>query len=296
MQRDARTSDVGFRARVSSCVVVVFFGTVSAVDTSSADQSSQRSNHVGAQTSWVRANRTQAALNIRGTATMNAVVAVGTSFVAVGEAGSEAGAWTSVDGLTWRRATVAPSRFPASQRQVITDLVVGSAGLVAVGFEALRDDGTLAAAWTSDDGARWQRVPDAVAGGNAQRYEAMTGVAAGELGFAAAGWSHPGQPDAEPRAAFWTSRDGASWRRVPDKDSTLGAGGWVGDLAAGRTGFVATSSDHRAEDGERTSGRDGAREARRLDRRQARRCHRLDHDPRAGLGRLNRPATARSCV
>lgn len=138
-----------------------------------------------------------------------------------------------------------PTQRPAdSERQVITDLVVGNASLVAVGFETLRDErGLRAASWISDDGARWQRVADSVANGNSERSEAMTSVAAGELGFAAAGSSHAGHPDEQPRAAFWTSREGVRWRRTPARGVTFS--GWVADLAAGKGGFVAVGGDGR---------------------------------------------------
>lgn len=112
-----------------------------------------------------------------------AVTAGGPGLVAVGvvdpEAGARPMAWTSTDGETWTAAPL-PGVEPdpeSTERVVPTDVIAVDGGLLAVGsIDSWIDscggstDFVLAAtctwafrraiAWTSSDGAAWDRVPD----------------------------------------------------------------------------------------------------------------------------------------
>lgn len=89
----------------------------------------------------------------------NAVTATADGFVAVGnDAGAErrfAVAWTTADGVTWRRQPPSPdmAELPTgdSTRGVSAEAIAGSGPVVAVG------GGYALQVWTSPDGRRWTR-------------------------------------------------------------------------------------------------------------------------------------------
>ena len=89
-------------------------------------------------------------------------------------------------------------------------------------------------------GDDWSRVVhDEAAFGGASEVFAM-GLAAGASGLVAVGTDGRADPSfPETNAAVWTSPDGVSWTRVPDR-ALLGPGGQgINGVAFGETGFVA---------------------------------------------------------
>ncbi len=122
---------------------------------------------------------------------------------------------------------------------VMTDVIAGGPGLVAVGTDGshydqngFEESGALefgdAAVWTSTDGITWSRVPhdEAVFGG-----AAMNSVTTGGPGLVAVGETISG-------AAVWTSVDGVTWSRVPN-DEAVFAGADMTRVTVGGPGLVA---------------------------------------------------------
>jgi hypothetical protein len=135
-----------------------------------------------------------------------AATASGTGFTAVGA--DDAGQpliWSSRDGLAWT-SRVLPSETYAA----LTDVAVGPAGIVAVGYGSV---------WTLPDGIAWIRPeqPGYEAGG----FEHV--LSDGQTYYA---WGE--SPD-ERSTALWLSVDGRSWGRVALPD--LGTDQVVGLLA-----------------------------------------------------------------
>ena len=154
--------------------------------------------------------------------------------------------------LTWSRVPHDDAVFSGSSEVwnddvivlelLMSDVVVGGPGLVAVGREEWPDVGTpsavgpqTAVVWTSVDGTTWTRLPDndAVFGG-----AEVGGVIAGGPGLIAVGSHTPGR-----RAVVWTSPDGTTWSRVPYDESVFGDAAMLsvtpfgsGYVAVGRTG------------------------------------------------------------
>lgn len=154
-----------------------------------------------------------------------AVAAGGPGLVAVGDrefrdpetpAGGTAGAWYSVDGRAWERATPdglavgdgMPSSGPTAG---LVDVAWGPAGYVAVGYAYEEAAGTVSVvggAWHSADGRAWSRSGDPF--WNLARPTAVTwnGTRYVVVGVV--------EEQAAPRAAAWSSRDGKDWSRAPD--------------------------------------------------------------------------------
>jgi len=185
-----------------------------------------------------------------GNASMRGVVRGGPGLVAVGTAGAPGSpdipvptAWTSRDGMTWRRVAVDPSA-----EAVLNDVTTGRNGLVAVGW---RQDGT-AAAWTSRDGLHWSAAPaDPAAFGpsslsTVQRptLVEMADVIGGAFGYVAVGFetycpglsgTHRWVPECgrgASEAVVWTSHDGEAWTRA----RSVTAFEPIGECAAGPVG------------------------------------------------------------
>jgi hypothetical protein len=131
----------------------------------------------------------------------------------------------SADALSyqWSRVAHDEAAFGGERSQVMTSVVAGGPGLVAVGHDGLWDESTRdwypdpsAAVWTSEDGIVWSRVPhdEEIFGG-----AAMSDVTLGGPGLVAVGWSPSGDTavwDGASDAAVWTSVDGLTWSRVHD--------------------------------------------------------------------------------
>jgi serine/threonine protein kinase len=132
----------------------------------------------------------------------NGVVAVGQG---TGPSGSaDAAVWLLRDGA-WSR--IDPRTFDVPGSQYLRDVSVDpdTNRLVAVGTDRDLDD---AVAWTSDDGATWQRS----ASFPGARYQGLSSTffMPGTPGsFIAGGWN--GRSEAQKDAAIWYSRDGIEW-------------------------------------------------------------------------------------
>jgi hypothetical protein len=157
---------------------------------------------------------------------------------------TDAAVWISPDGITWSRVAHDEAVFGGEDGQVMSAVIAGGPGLVAVGWDGkgiLADSPDLdAAIWTSVDGYTWSRVPheDEVFGGawiNAVTVLGPGLVAVGGTG----GYNVDGD------AAVWTSPDGITWFRVPHDESVFGGedGQFISDVTVGGPGLVAVGSD-----------------------------------------------------
>ena len=153
-----------------------------------------------------------------GNAEMNVVVRTPSRFVAVGgEYGGASrqhgAAWTSTDGISWRRATL------TDPGDWMRDVVVGGPGLVAVGTGVGVGELPRAAIWTSPDGTLWTRVPDGPLFENAMASAVVTGpgglIAVGSVIDPTSGALRP---------TVWTSRDGLAWRAAQVSGDPLPSG------------------------------------------------------------------------
>ncbi len=164
------------------------------------------------------------------------VASTPTGFVAVGRAMNgaagpgRAAAWTSLDGLTWRRAD-AGLDFDG----YLSGVAVGAAGLIAVGSICQPD--CLGVAVTSTEGTGWTSVAvtgapalEAIASSRGQQFAIGTRVDQSQGAF-----------DLE----LWRSDDGVAWRResglptMPDADEYIGS-----DIAASSDRVVVIVSAH----------------------------------------------------
>jgi actin-like ATPase involved in cell morphogenesis len=193
---------------------------------------------------WSRVPDDEAVFGGPGDQAMWRAVAGGPGLVGVGSDGSggelDAAVWTSTDGTGWDRVPHDEARFGGEGSQLMSAVVPGGPGLVAVGYDHV---GNLdAAVWTSSDGTTWTRVPDdAVFGGSGD--QVMNRAVAGGPGLVAVGFDTNGGV----QAAVWTSADGMSWLRVPPDPSVFG-GGRIRSVAAGGPGLVAVGFDQSGED------------------------------------------------
>ena len=128
-----------------------------------------------------------------GQAHLQAVARGGPGLVAVGHVvpGVRAAAWTSVDGLAWRRVP----DFPVANDSPLLAVAAGPGGtpVVAVGTE-----NGLPLALVSD-GATWQKPPFVV--DDLREPIQVAAVAAGAGGFAAGGWA--GASNERPDTRIW---------------------------------------------------------------------------------------------
>ncbi len=159
-------------------------------------------------------------------AAMNAVVRLGSGFVAVGGAPDRvttsqvpehAVVWTSADGRSWSRVADSPLfHAPAGTDQTFGDTMSGIATdgrhLVAVGTVGTQGDVGSALAWSSTTGRSWQRgtATDFL---NGQLFN----VAAVPGGFLGTG---PSGTDSC-LGGIWSSPDGAAWTCAAT-DSSIG--------------------------------------------------------------------------
>jgi hypothetical protein len=146
----------------------------------------------------------------------------------------------SADALSyqWSRVAHDEAVFGGVRSQVMTSVVAGGPGLVAVGHDGLWDENPRdwypdpsAAVWTSEDGIVWSRVPhdEEIFGG-----AVMNDVTLGGPGLVAVGWS-------DSNAAVWTSVDGLTWSRV--HDDSLRTGHAMNSVVVGGPGLVAVGRE-----------------------------------------------------
>jgi class 3 adenylate cyclase len=176
---------------------------------------------------------------------MNRVAAGGPGLIAVGyeeAAGDRDGAiWTSADGLTWDRVESAETILGGVGNQEVRALATSDDRLVAVGYDDVRGSRD-AAAWSSQGGRRWHRVPHVAGVFGGPGEQLMNAVIAHGPSFVAVGWDtvHTSRD-----ATAWTSADGTEWERVPQDEVELGGRGiqlMYGIESAG-SGLVAVGRD-----------------------------------------------------
>lgn len=113
--------------------------------------------------------------------------------------------YTTTDGSTWTEGPAESARlFDSSD---VSDVLVTSGGLIAVGASPGGEFVPTAAVWTSADGLNWQKVTDA---GTEFAEASMNAVIETESGFVAVGGS-----SATGLIAAWTSPEGITWHRQP---------------------------------------------------------------------------------
>lgn len=165
----------------------------------------------------------------------------GPGLVAVGVVGGgefdHGAVWTSVDGTAWSRVPHDDDAFGGRSPGVditMSQVAAGGPGLVAVGMDWSRSDAD-AAAWTSEDGLTWARVPDdgEVFGGSG--HQAINSVIAAGPGLIAVGTERA----ASQQAAVWTSVDGLTWSRVDRDESGSLDGGQMNSVVVADPGLVA---------------------------------------------------------
>lgn len=160
----------------------------------------------------------------------------GPGLVAVGADWSgpdaDAAVWTSEDGHSWTRVPHEETVFGGSGNQLLTGVVAGGPGLVAVGSD--RSESQRAAVWTSVDGLAWTRVPldesGSLDGGQ------MNSVVVTNSGLVAVGWvGWVGGTNSE--AAVWTSVDGIVWSRLSHNEQM--GNGVIWDVVRTERGLIA---------------------------------------------------------
>ena len=122
------------------------------------------------------------------------------------------------------------SIVPLGEDSHMNAVVVGPAGLVAVGEARSRDNGNVdAAVWISSEGREWSRIDDepgelgdATSVFGAESEQTMVEVIAGSWGLIAVGVD--GVAD-DRDAAVWVSDNGSAWERVTHDPAVFGGAG-----------------------------------------------------------------------
>jgi len=162
-----------------------------------------RSANLAGPTGWQRAAVSKLA-GMAGSTQMQAVAASGTGFVAVGSAGSQASAWTSPDGRTWREDNLPmPIGTP---RAVLQHVASSGRTVVAIGTAITTTGQRLPfAASSANGGLTWTEsalpVPAGQASVSALTAAGRTFTATGTFGRT------PGHQD----VVVWTSANGSAW-------------------------------------------------------------------------------------
>lgn len=151
------------------------------------------------------------------------IVALGHRFEADGEPGTSAGrstplAWTSADGLLWKRTNLDVTSAEAE----VTAFAPGLGGFIAIGrqfTEGAADretESTTWVSWRSLDGAAWSRGPIDIALGVDPTDIEVRDVIATAFGVVAVG-------EVGGRAAAWSSADGTIWTRLAMESGDAGS-------------------------------------------------------------------------
>lgn len=150
-----------------------------------------------------------------GSQAMADLTLAGPVFVAVGQGGAGAVAWSSLDGSTWQRVDLGDGRPEA--------VTPGVAGVVAVGSVMAPGGDLDGLAWRSDDGRSW--VPVAISDGPLAEADqelldvVVTAPAEGDPILGAVGRTNLGPGD---DGAAWASADGTAWVRTPHDEDVYG--------------------------------------------------------------------------
>lgn len=177
---------------------------------------------------------TQVATQARALPSLGAVAAWRDGFVAFADSGSTI-LWTSKDGRAWTPGRPTPRAFADA---VVTDVVAGGPGLVAVGARldpGETDEPVGGLVWTSRDGATWERVPGDPAVFSGVGMSAITASRDGLVGFGGR------IPDNVPE--LWVSRDGRTWTREAAEGPFDPPRGGVADLSQHAGRLVAVGRD-----------------------------------------------------
>jgi anti-sigma factor RsiW len=201
------------------------------------------------------------------TGRVEAVIAGGIGFLAVGRGCLTDGdtpvcegiVWRSVDGRAWERVETSDALdtgayFSTSGPEIgMFDVEIGGPGFVAIGYAARPN--LEATAWFSGDGLAWERIPLGDAGSTRVNAVGWDGQQFVLVGGDRSDWDGTleGMATATARAAVWTSGDGRTWTRVPhapifdvggflDTMEDPSTGG-MNDLVSGLGGLVVVGSD-----------------------------------------------------
>ncbi len=129
--------------------------------------------------------------------------------------------WLSTDASTWKFT----GGFPA---QTLLSAVAANSSR----YEAVGRDGDGSTAWTSTDGATWQKVSSPAFAGSPLR---LTSITPWKGGFVAGGYR--GNEFFSADAMLWYSPDGLTWQRATDSPAFKDARVW--GVTAGGPGLVA---------------------------------------------------------
>ena len=172
---------------------------------------------------WTRSAIADLDVAGKGIREMRSVAAGGPGLVAVGydQTRRAAAVWTSTTGESWERLAHDEAVFGGDGQQLMSEVICGGPGLVAVGrARASRQTGLI---WVSDDGLTWTRLD---AHGSRASYEFLRAMRKREVrsvtrfgtSLVAVG-RHVDGP------AVWLSEDGFTWSRVaiPPKGGSMSA-------------------------------------------------------------------------
>ncbi len=139
---------------------------------------------------------------------LDAITAVDGRLVMTGADADGPAAWTSNDGLGWRRSTVVIRDQDNLRAEFLSMGIVSGHGdqLVALGHRMIASrDYWETALWTSSDGGEsWVEGPEG-------SFLGTLDVVATDVGYVALGQGPDGIP------AVWTSQTGVEWQRVADE-------------------------------------------------------------------------------
>jgi hypothetical protein len=180
---------------------------------------------------------------------LTAVAADDHRYVAVGQAGSGATAWTSSDGVAWQQ--VSGGSFSGDSLHM-TAVVRWTGGFAAGGYSGTETGSASAAFWVSTDGLMWRRAPESARFGDAHVWS----IAAGGPGLIAVGVSGTGNSPGP--AAVWTSSNGIDWTRLPP-DPVFDGAGMRAVTAIRGIGLVAAGTDTAGDTGVAWTSVDGTR-------------------------------------
>ena len=140
---------------------------------------------------------------------------------------------------TWSRVADDTGGLGGPGSQEAQDLVVGPAGVFAVGSDRTADhpDGAV---WTLSDDGTWSRVPDP---SGVFTSASLRTIVVGGPGLVAAGFDNSGDGNTE--AVVFVSEDGSTWQRVSDPSGEFGGTNTqsISQVIAGGPGLVAVGSD-----------------------------------------------------
>ncbi len=117
----------------------------------------------GVGTAWTQVEVPETVQAIPGGGGMSGVIAGGPGAISWGQVyGAGPRIWTSIDGTSWKPATIEAPADPDPEAMtpgIVGSVSAGGPGYVAVGFYDRLGTGRRAVVWTSTDGLTWSMVP-----------------------------------------------------------------------------------------------------------------------------------------